>query len=42
MLGLCYVGVLGFLEVTLLLLTFWCHAAFTAELRWTFFEVIVE
>jgi len=22
--------------------TFWCHVAFTVELRWTFFEVIVE
>jgi hypothetical protein len=53
MLGLCYVGVLlvvfwtyaeilGYLEVMLRLLAFWSHVAFTVELRWKFFEVIVE
>jgi hypothetical protein len=53
MLGLCYVGVilvvfwfyaeiLGYLEVMLRLLAIWSHVAFSVELRWTFFEVIVE
>jgi hypothetical protein len=52
-LGLCYVGIilvaiwiyaeiLGYLEVMLRLLAFWSHVTFTVELRWTFFEVIVE
>jgi hypothetical protein len=52
-LGLCYVGIilvvfwiyieiLGYLELILRLLAFWSHVAFTVELHWTFFEVIVE
>ena len=53
MLGLRYVGailvvfwiyaeILGSLEVVLRLLAFWSHVAFTVELRWKFFEVVVE